>query len=286
MQRNYYYYGQNAKADNQIALSNTANMKQLAFLFTAFSFIACNKQKVHVDNNAFDSNIKIELREVIDTTGRKLNLICHTEKIYSCINYAILVDENFESNPWSVTFTGVEESEACLTALGPASVVVQLPTLGNGTYSIGLNNAGLSNNGELIITNDELKLNVSQPKGISIVPSSTMRIPQNTWWGTIGYHTATTAPKVNEFLQKAADLGAQFNKQTPGHYFYYQIDNNGDVMADAANSGYYFMKAFVFQYTGDDAAFAAALKQLAKTYFDDMYINIQNDKGGHIYNWL
>lgn len=261
-------------------------MKKLALFLTMLSFIACNKQKVDLGNNPIDSNIKIELREVLDTTGRKLNLVCYTEKIYPCVNYALLTRENFESNPWDVTFTSVKEPEFCLTALGPASVVVSLPTLENGTYPIGLNNGNLFNNGQLVITNDELKLNVSQPKGISIIRSSTRRVPQNTWWGTIGYHTAATESKVSEFLQKATTLGAQFNKQTPGHYFYYQVDNNGDAMADVANSGYYFMKAFVFQYTGDEVSFAAALKQLAKTYFDDMYIHIQNDKGGYIYNWL
>lgn len=259
-------------------------MKYLSLAISILLFVSCRKEG-EKDSNPVDSKIFIAFRETLDNDSRKLSLLCRTEKSYPCINFPLLSNQDFKSGPLDITFTGVGETELCLTAIGPASTQISLPALGNGTYDLHLNNGKLLNSGKIVISNDKVDLLFANPKGIEIVRSSTQRVPANTYWGTIGYHVQATAPKVNEFLQKAAALGAEFNKQSPGHHFYYEIDNNGDIITNTENSGYYFMKAFIFQYTGDEASFKQKIKELGATYFDDMYINIETYKGERIYNW-
>ncbi|MGC4233163.1 MAG: hypothetical protein QM594_09300 [Niabella sp.] len=259
-------------------------MKKLILLFATISFISCNKNRVDLSSNPIDSNIKIEFREELSATSRQPYLLCITEKAYPCINYPILTEEKFENNRLSVTFTKVVETEFCLTAIGPARTGVNLPSE-NGTYEIGLHNGKFSNTGTLVISDEKVDILFEKTRGIDILRQTTRRVPPNTYWGTIGYHSAGTGNKVNEFLEKASVLGADFRKQTPGHYFFYEIDKNGNIVTHTETSGYHFSKKFIFQFTGDEASFKSQIKQLAKTYFGDMNISIETYKGEHIYNW-
>ena len=259
-------------------------MKKLITLIFVISFISC-EDEINLQSNPIDSNVIIELRELLGTDSRQFSLFCETEKQYPCVNYPILTEENFEKDKLDITFTEVVETDFCFTAIGPATTIVNLPSLENGTYEIGLNNANFANKGKLIISNDKVDIIFKNPKGIHITRQSTRRVPSNTYWGTIGYHSETTISKVNEFIRKVSELGADFNKQVPGHYFYYEIDKNGEIVGNAENSGSYFLKAFIFQHTGDEELFKKRIKEIATTYFDDMYINIETCKGERIVNW-
>lgn len=260
-------------------------MRKLFLFICLISFASCMQEKIDLQSNPIDSNINVEFREMLGKDSRQLTLHCQTEKAYPCINYPIAITQNFENNKLSITFTKVLETDFCLTAIGPASVGINVPTLDNGTYEIELNNGNFANTGKFIVSDEKVELLFKNPKGINIVRKITHRVPTKTYWGTIGYHTEATAGKVNDFLQKASALGADFNKQTPGDYYYYEIDNKGDIVTETENSGYYFVKAFIFQFDGNEELFKKEIKDLAKTYFDDMYISINTYKGEYIYNW-
>lgn len=260
-------------------------MKKILFFISLLFIVACTNEKIDWASNPIDSNIHVEFREMLSIDSRQLTLSCATEKQYPCINYPIATKLNFDNNKLSVTFTHVVETEFCFTAIGPATASVVLPDLENGEYELELNNGNLENKGKLIVSDEKVDILFNNPKGIHITRQSTRRVPSNTYWGTIGYHAESTSQKVTEFLQKAAALGVEFNKQEPGDYFYYEIDKKGNIITETENSGYYFVKAIVFQYTGNEELFKKQLKELGKTYFDDMYISIYTYKGEHIYNW-
>ena len=260
-------------------------MKKIITLIFVIILNSCDNDGDNLRSNPIDSNITIEFRELLGTDSRQLSFFCQTGKIYPCINYPILTEQNFENDILDITFTKVIETDICLTAIGPATTNVFLPSLVNGTYEIALNNSKLANKGKLEISNDKVDVIFENEKGIIIKRQSTRRVPLNTYWGTIGYHSATTINKVNDFLQKASELGVDFSYQKPGHYFYYEIDENGEIVENIENSGYYFLKGFIFQYTGDEDLFKKEIKELAVTYYDDMYINIETYKGERIYNW-
>ncbi|MFN7600658.1 MAG: hypothetical protein ACK5R0_04590, partial [Bacteroidota bacterium] len=145
--------------------------------------------------------------------------------------------------------------------------------------------ANLKNTGVLRVNDNEIQLVFSQQNGIEIVRPTTRRVPQNTYWGTIGYHQSSSINLVNEFIQKLTDKRAKFNKQTPGHYFYYEIDQNGDIITNTENSGYYFVKAFIFQFDGDESELKDVIKIDGKAYKVDLSINVETFKGERVNNW-
>lgn len=261
-------------------------MKKLLSLICIMLLISCDKENIDLESNPIDSNINIEFRELLGTDSRQLALYCQTDKVYPCVNYPIVTEENYDNNRLNITFTEVLEIDFCYTAIGPATAEIGLPSLETGTYEIELNNANLKNKGTLYISDNKVDIIFKKQKGINIVRQSTQRVPPNTYWGEISYFDEGTTNQANDFLQKVAVLGADFGKQNQGHYVYYEIDKNGDIINNAENSGSSFAKAFIFQYTGDEELLKEQLKEIATAYFDDnMYIYINTYKGERIINW-
>lgn len=262
-------------------------MKKISIFVIAALFVACEQNEDPLKKNAIDSKIKVEVREYLDLNSRQLVLHCQTGKAYPCINYPILTEQVFQKNKLSITFTSVLETDFCFTAIGPASTVINLGNMVNGQYELELNNAELKNKGTLKISGSEIVLDFKSQNGIEIVRQITKKIPAGTFWGTIGYHSESTIEDVDKFLNKLNDIeGVAFNKQVPGEYFYYEINQNGDIVTNTENSGYHFVKAFIFQYTGNDEdKLKKEIDQLAAPYFDDLYINVETYKGERIYNW-
>src|SRR5690606_23994594 len=109
----------------------------------------------------------------------------------------------------------------CFTAIGPATTTIGLGDIGNGEYELELNNGALKNKGRLIVTDTDVILDFMGQGGIEIVRQTTKRVPTNTYWGTVGYHTEESNDRVNAFLEQLKSIeGVVFNLQNPGEYFY------------------------------------------------------------------
>ena len=260
-------------------------MRKLLTLFILSWFFACNNGDLDL-KSAIDSNIKIELRELLSPSKRELYLYAVTEKIYPCMNYPLSFDQHFEKNRVSIAFTEVIEVNFCLTALGPATASINLGHLRDGVYDFELNNGALKNIGKLIITDTEATLEFITQNGIEIIRETTLRVPEANYWGTIGYHSEESVEKVNEFLaQLKSIVGVEAVKQVPGDYFFYQIDQHGEIVTRTENSGYYFTRAFIFQVKGEEEKAMEEIISIATAYFDEMYINIETYKGERFNNW-
>lgn len=257
----------------------------LLVLIQGIFLSSCKSNDAGLKSNPIDSPIIIEVREVLEPDSRRLTFFCKTERIYPCSNFPVLSNVRRDANSVSIDFTAVGQTGICLTSLGPATTLLDLNTIANGYYELDLNNANLKNKGTLIVTESEITLLFLLKHGIEFVRETTKRVPSKTYWGTIGYSTLSSAVLAAEFLQKLSDNGAHFNKQAPGHYFYYEIDDSGDIAANANASGYYFLTAFIFQFDGDEAAFDNLILLEGKNYKEDLYINVETYKGEHINNW-
>lgn len=260
-------------------------MKVLWIFCIATVFFACEEKDLELTSNPIDFQIFIETREVLEADSRRAILLCKTEKIYPCVNFSLLTEENIDKNSLELNFTSVGETRLCATALGPATTSIDLNTLTVGEYDIQLNNGSLTNEGTLKITDKDISLFFQYERGIELVRPTINRVPPNTYWGTIGYHTSSSIIVVNEFLQKLTAIGAEFSKQKPGHYFYYEIDINGDIITNTENSGYYFKKAFIFQFDGDESELKSLIRNDGKNYKTELSINVESYKGEQINNW-
>jgi hypothetical protein len=196
-----------------------------------------------------------------------------------------LTENVITGNSIQINFTGVGESMLCFTALGPATTAIDLSTAENRDYQIELNNGGLRNNGILRINETEIKLLFPFPSGIEIVRPVTNRVPSNTYWGVIGYHASSSENLVNTFIQKLADKGAIFDRQTPGQYVYYEIDSNGEIVTNTENSGYYFSKAIIFQFNGNESELRDVITVDGGAYKNELSINMTTFRGEQINNW-
>lgn len=245
---------------------------------------SCADDDTGLKLSPIDSKIIVELRETLSPASRSLGFFCRTEKIYPCANFPLTAEQRF-GDRIEITFTTVAKPEICLTALGPATTVIDFDTPQKGSYGIDLNNDRLMNSGTLTVSDTSLTLLFHNAHGIEIARTTTMRVPPHTYWGYIGYHTASSSTQVGEFLGKFADRGAMFNKQRPGHYVYYEIDDFGDIVANAEGSGHYFLKRYIFQYHGDEAALRDLIRTDGRDLRGEMYILLETYRGERINNW-
>lgn len=248
------------------------------------SLFSCEKTDLGLENEPIDSKIIVEAREVIEEQGKSIRLVAKTEEIYPCVNYSISTKFQLNENSYNITYTGIGEVDICFTAIGPATSIVPLGSLSIGTYPIELNNGNLKNEGALIVTDSEIKLSFGQLKGIEIPVTEYKRVPAQTYWGTIGYHTESTEKLAKQFIQELAEQGAEFNEQLAGDYWYYKIDQKGAIM-DAENHGYYFVKSIIFNYSGDESELRDLIRTGAGIDKEDLSISISAFTGEEINNW-
>lgn len=101
---------------------------------------------------AVDSKIYIRPVEIFDHSPRTIQFHCATEKIYPCCNYPIITAKRQSTNSIDISFKGVDETEFCFTATGPATTVVDLGPLAEGSYTLNLYNGDVLCTGRLVVT--------------------------------------------------------------------------------------------------------------------------------------
>lgn len=263
--------------------TNILNLTVFLFVITGW-FSSCS-EKDEVDVNV-DSDINIRMVEIYDQSPRTVQFHCTTTKIYPCCNYPIYAAYQQSSNVIDISFKGVIESEFCLTALGPATAVIDLGALSNGTYRLNMHNGDIKHSGELIVSSDNYEINTNNSH-FHFTNTLLNKIPENTIWGTISYHQQGTSSLVQSFIAALMDLGAKKNSYHPGDYREFEIDKNGDIVQPGKDSGYYFAQSFVFYYPGN----IADVEQLVKKYAFDygtnyLYISVYTDKGDQLLSWM
>ncbi len=253
-------------------------MKRLLLIVAAAILASCDDDS-DLSSNPIDSTIIIEARERLDPDSRQLTLFCRTEKEYPCINFPLLTETDFDEDLLKISFTGVHETNLCFTAIGPAVTLVDLGSLPTGEYELELNNGTLISQGVLTLTDTEINFTFPQLNGIEFVREITKKVPENSYWGTIGYSNLSSSTLADAFIEALADNGAQFDKQVPGHYFYYEIDESGEIVADGENSGYHYVKAFIFQYDGDEADVGNLIQAEGNKYQGDLAVTVLSYRG-------
>ena len=257
-------------------------MKTLLHLFLLFIFLAaCEPSSLEPAQAPLETKILIQPKEELKDGKRSIVLLNKTEKIYPCINFSIWTDQAFTDRSFKITFTGVEEENICATALGPATSSVDLGSIPNGDYYIELNNGNIKNKGLLSVTNREVELVFAQQNGIEIVVPKLMRVPENSYWGIVGYHNQDAAGLVNEFVNELKALGAEFNKQNSGDYWHYQVGEEGEMKLPE-NHGYYFAEPVLFQYRESEADLKELIRSFGEQHQGKVYLYFNSYKGEQI----
>jgi hypothetical protein len=231
-----------------------------------------------------DSNIEIKMWETLDSTKRKLQFYCSTEKAYECSNYAI--SKTYRKSPGTIEigFRGVIKYDLCFTAFGPASTIIDLGTLPNGIYNLNINVEGNKSKGKLTVTQGYYAIELDNPKQLDIITTALYRIPANTIWGSVRYHESSTAALVKTFIDSLQVLNAIPYEYKPGDYGYFEIGPDGEILPHQ-NHGARFIRPFIYNYTGTTTNLEKLVKNFGARYGNSLSVILYNTRGETYRSW-
>lgn len=201
--------------------------------------------------------------EVLEPTGRRLELNLSTVAIYPCANYAIVHDWELTDAALSIRITGIDRPEVCLTATGPARAKIDLSSISAGVHRVEIDALGTAISGMLTVDADRYAFEGIEGD-VVVEPAILRRPPDGTIWGFVGYPVETSAPLAEQFTRDLEALGATRRPLPPGDYGHFRILEDGTI-ADRENHGYWFIRMFLYGYDGD----LQSVHDLVKTYADD-----------------
>jgi hypothetical protein len=259
-------------------------MKRITYAVIIILVILLGCQKDY-SIESIDSDIEIKLWETLDSTNRKLQLYCSTQRIYNCSNYGIKNKFSKSSGNIDINFTGILLPDMCLTAFGPARTIIDLGALSNGTYNLNIKVERKKSVGQLIITSDSYSIRLFKQNHIKIINTPLHRIPSNTIWGTVGYHTSSTSTLVQSFIDSLQFLGATAKIYPSGDYGYFEINSNGQILPPE-NHGNHFIEPFIFDFSGNTSDLKNLVKNYGINYGGSLSIRLYTTKGEIFRSWM
>ncbi|MBS1621791.1 MAG: hypothetical protein JST10_07220 [Bacteroidetes bacterium] len=250
----------------------------IIFLFVISS---CKKPEV---NSSFEENIKIKMTETVDSVNRVLNLNCFTEKIFECSNYGIEATYTLTDNKITINFIRIISPNICLTSLGPASTIISLNGLANKTYELEINFGANKIAGQLNVTTDSFVATLPTQTKVQFVNSDLKRIPNNTIYGQVHFHSASTSSLVQKFIDTLQLYGATPTLYPQGDYGQFQIDANRQII-QTQDFGYYFTRYYIFNYSNNSAQLKDLVKRFGINYPNLLLITLNTTKGETFYSW-
>ena len=269
------------------------NIFKISAIMLILSVATIGCDKTIKQRSKIDTQIEITMME---SSSKALQLYFSTTKIYPCCNYPIDVSWKNSSNIIDITFKGIIETDICLTAIGPATAMIDLGEFKNGTYQLNFHNEHVKQSGELIVSSDSYKINFKENSLVHFTNIPLNKIPQNTIWIAINYNEEKY---LSSFLDAFMDLGVTEksylrgyysfeNTLYPGLYSSFKVEENGTIafLPNIAHLGVglgrLFTQSFVFQYSGN----IANIEQLIKQYKEQIEIRAYTDKGEQFLSWM
>ncbi|MDR2969608.1 MAG: hypothetical protein LBV32_08400 [Tannerellaceae bacterium] len=235
---------------------------------------------------AIDSKIHINLVEDYKTAPRTFRLHCATEKAYSSGSNPIIVAKELSASMIDLSFKGV--AEIGMTAdIGPARAYIDLGALAEGTYTLNLYNGDVKQTATLIVTAESYSIEMADNDTFGFKHKQLNRIPDNTIWGYVAYHQASTSTLVESFLNDLTGAGAVKKAYRPGYYLHFEIDESGDIVQPVpGTTGHYFDRLFVYDYQGDLANIDRLVEQYALGHESEMSIMLYTESGEEFRSWM
>lgn len=255
------------------------------FIFALLFFGILNScKKPQQVSSTFNENIKIRMSETIDSTKRTLQLNCYTERILECANYRIQATHTLTNNKIAVNFIQIVNPRICLTSLGRASILISIDKLSNKDYELELNFPSIKIAGELNVSTGSFRATLPLRTKVQFINPDFNRIPDNTIYGTVHYHTASTGLTVQKFIDSLQFFGAMLTLYSPGNYGQFEIESNGRIK-QIQDTGYYFTRYFIFNYPNNDRQLKSLVRRFGVNYPDSLLITLNTTRGETFYSW-
>lgn len=251
----------------------------LPLLITLFGLAACKKVEtdpipaLSTSTFSFDENINIEMYETIEGTKRRLNLNCYTEKIYPTMSYEIRTVYTVDQNTIAIQFITIDTPGIAPQSPDPAYALIELDGLTNKSYKLELNFGNKIIRGELRVSPTSIDVSIPTQTKVQFVDPDLERIPNNTVFGYILSNSNTTEPLAQNFIDSLHYYGAKSNLYIPGYYWYFKIEENGQI-EQGQNSVNYFKRNFIFDYTNNSMQLENLAKRFKEKYNSEFNINL------------
>ncbi len=256
----------------------------IVFILLLLSGIhSCKKEEISAWD--FEENLQVNMYEVIDGSRRTLVLRCLTETIFPCINYHIQSAYKVSRNKIVIDFIQILKPEICLTALGPASTLIELNDLPNNVYTLECNFGSTKVVGEINVAANIFTVDLPQQTRIKFLNPNLSRVPENTIYGTVHYHSAITVPLVEKFLDSLKFYGATTALFPEGDYISFQIEANGQIK-QTQDEGYYFTRYYIFHYTNASEQLRNLVSRFGINHGNDLSITLHTARGETFYSWM
>ncbi|MGB3339860.1 MAG: hypothetical protein WBB37_00045 [bacterium] len=189
------------------------------------------------------------------------------------------------SDKIDIEFNGIFIPDICLTAFGPAKTTLNLGTLSNGTYDVEIDVEQKKSFGQLIVTPEYYKIDLYKQAQLQITYSTLNRVPTNTIWGMVGYHTSSAETLVQALIDSLQLLGATAKTYQPGEYGYFQISSSGQILPPQ-NHGYHLIRSYIYNYTANTEALKTLVKYYGQHYGDSLNIILYTANGEIFMSWI
>ena len=189
--------------------------------------------------------------EVVGPATLYLNL--RTQEIYGCVNYSIDHDLSFEGGVLTIRLKEASIGDICLTATGPASLLLELPTT---TTQLVLQSGDETNVYDMSITAESVSFTAVNTSFSRLEESIFNRYPENSFALVCGTynerpnfcaelknHLMANAPSLEEFSFGPGVVPYGYSDgnwiNVPSSYFYYNNENDyqqaGQLFQDYIN---------------------------------------------------
>jgi len=256
----------------------------IALFITVFSMLMPG-HKTDLADSGFNKNIVIRLIEHVDSTQRTLTLTCGTEEKYMCSNYSIAFSHTVINGKISLNFTDIIKPATCMRAIGPATATINLGALNNMNYEIEINIGGSKIIGQLAVSNNSYHVTIPDQSKVKFVNPDLYRVPDNTIYGTVNYHSGTTSAIAQKFLDSLKHYGATTALFIPGDYGSFQIEDNGQIK-QTLNTAYYFTQNYIYNYNNSSESLKNLVKHFGVQYPDLIQIRLYTTRGETFYSWV
>lgn len=198
-----------------------------------------------------EKEFRVELREQLGPSPRRLQVLLQTVQLQPCINATIAHQLLPAPGLIRIDIAGIELPDNCPPGSAPALDTVQLSELtGNNLFfEVNLKNT-ISNEGTLRITDEAYTLNLATEKGLVVPHKQLRRIPDYIIWGYVGHSVPSAAGIAGQFVNEIFARSASANLQA-GNYGHFSVAPGTGYITVADSPTDLTLRPFAFRFNGN-----------------------------------
>ncbi len=254
---------------------NTFNSSGLLFVCL---LVLASCQKKADDSNVIiniDEEFDVLLLEELTPGDNALKLFVRTKEELECTNYDLNLSHSITQHSIVVSIDELELEGDCQSGNAYIDEDINLSNPSNGNYDIQLNLSlnSITNHGNLIVEEEQYRLNMETSHGVSTTINPLRRLPDGYVWGYFRLIDASATDVRSDFYDELESHTSP-SALPKGHYGYFDIDiDNGTATLNPKllNLSTTPPGSFIHQLTGDKSE----LLQMVATYQTDYAGQIQ-----------